>query len=236
MGKIGKIALVLVLCFSMICPNKVSAAGASDAFDYVWGETYSSRLNYSSERYYKFDLSEKSNLYIELVTDVDYYNGCWVTVYDPDGNVIISSDDFTANKNSVTGLTTQKTTRIVPEGSYYIKIRSQGALAVNYSLFATQEPAIELSRPKIKTVKNSKSQKLSVTVDEVNDSTGYEYQYSLNENFGNPTTLTGDKSIKLNNLTKGKSYYIRVRAYAIYGAGNKVYSAWSIVKIAKVKK
>ena len=68
--------------------------------------------------------------------------------------------------------------------------------------------------------------------------TGYQVQYSLKKNFSGAKTVTVKKAATvetvLKKLTAGKTYYVRVRAYATV-KGKKYYSEWSKAKSAKVK-
>ena len=70
--------------------------------------------------------------------------------------------------------------------------------------------------------------------------TGYQVQYSTSSSFasGNKTvtaTRVSTLSKKITGLTKGKTYYIRVRVYKTVD-GTKYYSAWSSKKSVKVSK
>ncbi|WP_028509621.1 fibronectin type III domain-containing protein [Ruminococcus sp. NK3A76] len=67
--------------------------------------------------------------------------------------------------------------------------------------------------------------------------TGYQISYSTSSKFTKKTTKTVNatgtsKTIK--KLTKGKTYYVRVRTYKSV-AGVKICSGWSEVKKIKVK-
>jgi len=68
--------------------------------------------------------------------------------------------------------------------------------------------------------------------------TGYEVQYSLKKSFAGAKKVTIKKAATvktvLKNLTTGKTYYVRIRAYKTV-SGKKYYSAWSKAKSAKVK-
>lgn len=67
---------------------------------------------------------------------------------------------------------------------------------------------------------------------------GYEVQYSIWKNFLKRTTLatskTGSTKAILKDLSSGKTYYVRIRAYKKVGT-KKYYSTWSKVKSKKVK-
>ena len=70
--------------------------------------------------------------------------------------------------------------------------------------------------------------------------TGYEIQYSTSKTFasGNKTATVSKYSTVskvISSLTKGKTYYVRVRTYKTV-SGAKYYSAWSAVKNVKIAK
>ena len=80
-------------------------------------------------------------------------------------------------------------------------------------------------------------QQLTVTWKKGKDITGYEVQYGLKKSFaGAKTVAVKNTAVKtvLKNLTAGKTYYVRIRAYKTV-KGKKYYSAWSKAKSAKVK-
>ena len=70
--------------------------------------------------------------------------------------------------------------------------------------------------------------------------TGYEVQYSTSKKFTKKTTKTvtikkaKTKKTTIKKLSKGKKYYVKVRAYKTV-SGKNIYGAWSSVKNVKVK-
>ena len=64
--------------------------------------------------------------------------------------------------------------------------------------------------------------------------------YSTSSKFSSKTTKTAtvkkgsSKKTTIKKLAKGKTYYVKVRAYKTVD-GKKVYGAWSSVKSVKVK-
>jgi hypothetical protein len=98
--------------------------------------------------------------------------------------------------------------------------------------FKILPPAVKLS--KLTAKKNS----FTATWNKGTANTGYQLQYGLKK------TFSGAKTVKVTNantvmktvksLLKGKTYYVRVRAYKTVGKVN-YYSAWSSVKSVTVK-
>lgn len=92
---------------------------------------------------------------------------------------------------------------------------------------------------KVATPKVSKKTKSSVTVKWTNISgeTGYQISKSTSKTGTNivSTYKTTSGKSKVIKATKGKTYYYKVRAYALDSNGNKVYGPWSSVKAYKIK-
>ncbi|MBQ6163737.1 MAG: fibronectin type III domain-containing protein, partial [Clostridia bacterium] len=69
--------------------------------------------------------------------------------------------------------------------------------------------------------------------------TGYEIQYATNAGFTSAKTVTVSGASTLSkaiaSLTKGSTYYVRVRAYKTVSSV-KYYSAWSAAKSVKITK
>lgn len=53
---------------------------------------------------------------------------------------------------------------------------------------------------------------------------------------GAKKVLTGAKSRNINKLQKGKTYYVRIRAYKVDSTGAKVYGSYSKTAKVKIKK
>lgn len=96
-----------------------------------------------------------------------------------------------------------------------------------------------ITAPKLASVNPYGSKKARVTWKKNTKATGYQIQYSTSKSFakGNKTvTIRGAKKTSqvLKKLTKGKKYYVRIRA--CYKSGStKYYSAWSAKKALRVK-
>ena len=87
--------------------------------------------------------------------------------------------------------------------------------------------------------KNKKGKKINVTWKWQDEVDKYEIQYALNKKFTKSKKVKMvagyNDSATISKLKKGKTYYVRIRAYR-NSVGGKVYSGWSTVKKVKVKK
>lgn len=101
---------------------------------------------------------------------------------------------------------------------------------------ATEKKTTRLTRVKLSKVKNVKGKKLSVQWKKNTAGEGYQIQYATDKKFKkNVKTVTVSKNTTtrktISGLTKGKTYYVRVRA--VNGENT---SGWSATKSVKVKK
>ncbi len=97
-----------------------------------------------------------------------------------------------------------------------------------------------VARPTVSSVTNSASKKMTVKWGKNAKATGYQIQYSTSKTFssGSKTvTAKGAATVSkvIGSLTKGKTYYVRVRTYKTAG-GKNFWSAWSAAKSVKITK
>lgn len=93
----------------------------------------------------------------------------------------------------------------------------------------------------IASVKASGGKKLTVKWKKIADASGYEVQCCLKKNFKSGVKKAAAKkgnktSLVIKKLKKGKTYYVRIRAYKtvkVNGKTKKLYGAWSKVKKSK---
>ena len=93
-------------------------------------------------------------------------------------------------------------------------------------------------RPSVKSfkIKNVKGRKIKVSLKGENI-TGYQIRYSGNKSFsGAKTIVTAKQTYKIGKLKKGRTYYVRVRAYSTSVDGERIYSEWTGTKKVKVKR
>lgn len=96
---------------------------------------------------------------------------------------------------------------------------------------------ISLKQAVISKVKNVSGKKIKVTVKKVSGADGYQIQYSTKSNMKSAKTVTSSKTTTtISKLSKGKKYYVRVKAYKKDSTGKKVAGKWSKVKNLKVSK
>ena len=97
-----------------------------------------------------------------------------------------------------------------------------------------------VKQPAISSVTNSAAGKMTVKWAKNSTATGYEIQYSTSSTFASgkkTVTATGASTVSkvIGSLTKGKTYYVRLRTYKTV-SGTKYYSAWSAKKSLKIVK
>lgn len=97
---------------------------------------------------------------------------------------------------------------------------------------------VSVGKASVKKVSSTQKQKAKVTINKVSRATGYQIVYSTDAKFKKgvkKVTVTGTTKT-LSKLSKGKTYYVKVRAYQLDSAKNKVYGSYSKVKKVKIKK
>lgn len=106
----------------------------------------------------------------------------------------------------------------------------------NYTLYARWSK-ISVSQVKNVAVKNSASRAMTVCYSKVSGVGGYQIVYDTNPKFttkqwvgrvGTSKTITG--------LKKGKTYYVKVRAFKTDSTGRRIYGPYSSVKTVKITK
>ena len=106
----------------------------------------------------------------------------------------------------------------------------------NYTLYARWSK-VSVAQVKNVAVKNSVSRAMTVCYSKVSGAGGYQIVYDTNSKFttkqwvgrvGTSKTITG--------LKKGKTYYVKVRAFKTDSAGRRIYGPYSSVKTVKITK
>ena len=96
-----------------------------------------------------------------------------------------------------------------------------------------------LTRPAVSSLTNSAAGKMTVKWGKNAKAAGYQVQYSTTSTFDSYKTVTISSNTTVSkvigSLTKGKTYYVRVRSY-LTADSVKYYSMWSVVKNLKLAK
>ncbi len=97
---------------------------------------------------------------------------------------------------------------------------------------------LKAQTPSITTIKSTKAKTVQIAWKVLKGVEGYEIQYATKASFSNKKTITvksASTQIKtVTKLTRGKTYYVRVRAYKTVN-GTKLYTKFSTIKKVKVK-
>ena len=202
--------------------GKITAVGAGKCQIKVWKGKVSKTVNVTVKRYSQKITGPKSSYVLTLGDDPFRLNA----KTSGDGRLTYASSNYnvakvsSAGRVSVTGIGTAKITIIASETSKYAKKTKSINIKVNPK------------KVTLKSVVNVKGKKVKVTWKRGAGIDGYEIEYSTKSNF-----KSGKKSIDvgsaktttrtLTGLKKGKTYYIRIRAYKDADDGNTYTSAWT---------
>jgi len=121
---------------------------------------------------------------------------------------------------------------------YYYKIKAYKTVSgkqydSEFSAVANAKPILAV--PKV-TLRKAGKKGIKATWKKVTGASGYEVKYSTKKSSGYKTPKLkkpGKLSFKKTGLKKGKTYYVRVRAYRKV-SGKKVFGSWSVIKQVKL--
>ena len=125
--------------------------------------------------------------------------------------------------------------------TYRIRAFKTNADGTIFTQYSGTRSMVFVKATTIKKLTSTTAGKATVRWNTVKKATGYEIRYSTKSTFTSSTTkkvtVKGQAKYKkvLKSLTKGKKYYVQVRAYKVVN-GKTYYSAWSAKKAIKVKK
>ncbi len=107
----------------------------------------------------------------------------------------------------------------------------------DYTLYA-KWTKVNVAKVSITSAKNSKSKQILLKYKKISGIKGYEISYSTDKKFKKAVTKknTTKTSYTISKLKKGKTYYVRIRAYKVDSTGKKVYGKYTSVKKVKVSK
>lgn len=109
--------------------------------------------------------------------------------------------------------------------------------AKNVTLYAKWIKVTKCKAPANVKLRNSKAKTMTVSYKAVSGAKGYEISYATNSKFKSAKKVrTAAKSKSISKLKKGKTYYVRVRAYKADSTGAKIYGSYSKAAKVKIKK
>ena len=110
-------------------------------------------------------------------------------------------------------------------------------LSGNQVLYAHWKKAEKPSKVKISSIKNTTKRKAVIKLKKAKNAQGYQILYSTNKKFKSAKKITSSSLKKtISGLKKGKTYYVKVRAYNVDSTDKKIYGNYSKVVKVKIKK
>lgn len=96
---------------------------------------------------------------------------------------------------------------------------------------------VNVSKPSKPSAKNGKAKQIKLKLKRTKNAEGYQIQYAKKKNMKSARIKNTKKlTATINKLSRGKVYYIRVRAYRTDSTGAKVYGPWSSKMKVRVTK
>ncbi len=122
-------------------------------------------------------------------------------------------------------------------GGKKISASSLVSLQNNQTLYARWSKVTTARVSSIK-LSNPKKRQMAVKIKSVKGAKGYQIQYAESPSFkkGRKILDTGKSSKKISKLKKGRTYYVKVRAYKKDSCGKKIYGKYGKVKNITIKK
>lgn len=146
---------------------------------------------------------------------------------------------YTSSNKKVATISSSGKITMKGYGTTKIKITASSSGAYKKAT-TTVAVTIKPAKMTLSSVKSSSSKTMLIRWKSDTKASGYQVQVSTSSQFTTGTTTSKttsnvkNKKVTLKNLTKGKKYYVRIRAYKTVN-GKKVYGPWSTVKSATVK-
>lgn len=96
---------------------------------------------------------------------------------------------------------------------------------------------VTVSKAAVSKVTNTAGLKMTVAIKKVSKAKGYQIRYSTKSNMKPAkTVLTGSTKKTIGKMSKGKKYYVQVRAYKVDSKGKQIFGGWSSKKSVTIKK
>lgn len=209
------------------------------------GKTYSYKMyayiEVDGERYYGLESQTKT---IVIANPQKPTKKSYKIVFNANGGMKLSQ----SSRNIVEGKGVGKLPAVQRKAYHFLgwytkktggnKISANTKIAKNQTFYAHWSKAKKPGKGKIPKLKALKKGQIQVTYKKVSNVKGYEVSYSTDKKFKKPKTkkvIVSSLRKTIKNLKRGKVYYVRIRAYQVDSAKNKIYGDYSKAKKIKVK-
>lgn len=209
--------------------------------------TFKSESNYSDSKTLEFKIVPKKTAISTPVIASDGITVKWTKNTTGSGYYIyrsVNGASYTKVKTITSNATVSwKDTGAKTNGTKYMyKVEAYKTVSgTTYkSAVSAAKTMYFVSKPAISSANNSAAGKILLKWTRNAKATGYQIQYSTSSSFASPksVTATGTSSTlskTIASLTKGKTYYVRIRSYKTVSNVN-YYSVWSATKSVKITK
>lgn len=189
----------------------------------VWGViAVGYEKNARDKDVYKFDVPASKNITFTLSSRL---SGVYIHLYDAEGEEIKYAFGA-ADKN--TGRSRISRTYKLAAGSYYLLVKG-GSGTGPYSLKAAE--AAPPAKTAVKSlIRRGQYQNLQVNLRKAAGAEGYQICISTNAGFKQAVTYRKTKLSSSYHLAKGKTYYVKARAYRKNSEGGYIYGKFSAAK------
>lgn len=170
--------------------------------------------------------------------------GTYTVKFNKNGGTKLSNTSLKVTKNqAIAKLPTVQRKGYTLKGWYTkksggSKVTASTKIKKNQTLYAQWSKVTRPGKPGAPSLKNSSSGQLAVSIKKVSGAKGYQIAYSTSRKFTKSTTkyiTTSERKQTVKKLKKGKTYYVRIRAYKMDSAGNKIYGSYGNTKQIKIK-
>lgn len=210
---------------------KIHCEAGSKAYEYAHAYGIKNNVDEQEQKVTPTKGQQKPVVYsINYVVKGGKLSGTAVKQYDGSSNVVLPK--ITRKGYTFKGW--------YAESSYKTKITTlkKGSTG-NKTFYAKWEKVKKPSKPAISTLKNNKSKQMTIKLKKkISKAKGYEMIYATDKKFKkSKKTVRFTKTSKtVKRLKKGKTYYVKVRAYKLDSANERVYGKYSSVKKVTIKK
>ena len=207
------------------------------------GKTQGKTKKLTSERQ-MISVYQQMNYVYEVPLGYVKANGYKITFNKNNGTNLSQASRMVASGNKLGTLPTVKRKGYVLKGWYTAKtggtkFTAATKISKSRTLYAQWTKVTKPAQVKKPTLTNLSGKKMKVAYKKVTNAKGYQIVSITSSKFTASTTkktTTTALTKTFTGLKKGKTYYVKVRAYKTDSFGNKIYGAYSVVNKIKITK